>query len=196
MATGGFAVLAMTGPGISSYFCIWLMGCGVFYSVLAIPLSQRVSLILCVVSGICTSAILIASRYHRLDPLGEFGQDFILGLAIAAGLLGIAKAKFRAASSFWSGLSQLLAKPSYSLYLLHLPFLVFIASRLFNSAADRWAPDALHFTLGIEVVILCAFYVGLLFKLTEAKTGRVRAFVLNLLRFSNSAASREVLGSK
>jgi glycosyltransferase involved in cell wall biosynthesis/peptidoglycan/LPS O-acetylase OafA/YrhL len=175
----GLAILALAGPAISQYFVIWLMGCAVFYSAPALQtLSQKAARQIFWLGGVLIMAFLFATRSHRWVAIGDFGQDFILGLAVALTLFGAAKLLPAAGTSMWGRISLALAQPSYSLYLLHLPFLVFVASRLFASNSDRWAPDLRHLVYGLGIGTVCALYVGALYRLTDANTGRVRRWVL------------------
>ena len=75
---------------------------------------------------------------------------------------------------FWLRPFQGVSAISYSLYLLHMPVLVFISSRYFSAESIRWLPDAAHlsFAAGIGVVVL--IYCVVVWYFTEKQTQRFR----------------------
>jgi peptidoglycan/LPS O-acetylase OafA/YrhL len=210
LAAAGLLVLAFAGVGISSYFCIWLLGCGAFYgTALGRARSQKDSLSVFSIGCMATIALLLISRRLHTGALAAFGLDFLLGVAVAVTLLGAANLKPFGGQSFFSRIGFALAKPSYSLYVLHLPLLVFVASRLFRTNTDRWPPDIRHFSYALAIITCCFVYVLLFYRLTEAKTDWVRGwFFERYLRSQPNArpelqkgflvterVSREMLGS-
>lgn len=182
LALGALSVLALVGSGISTYFSIWLMGCAAFYGASSLPIHSKTRAQgIYWLGGLLTLTLLIAIRGRALGGLGAFAQDFVLGLGVACMLLGAANLRPSGKLSVWSKTSLALARPSYSLYVLHLPLLVCLASRLFKSEDERWVPDLKHLACGLGVAAVCALYVWAVYCVTEAKTSQVRGWVLRRL---------------
>src|SRR5262249_32027737 len=141
---------------IALSFSIWLLGCGALYVALNLDFqSQAVALGIFGLGIFLTLGLLIAFQAQWIAGLSPVVQDFVLALGVAASFVGAAKLKSFAPSSILGKLSLLFSRPSYSLYLLHLPFLVFIASRLFHSDSDRWIPDRTHLLYGLILAGSC-----------------------------------------
>jgi peptidoglycan/LPS O-acetylase OafA/YrhL len=177
----GIFLLVFAGWGISSYFSIWLMGCGAYYAAHVFSsLSQKRFLVFFSSGCLMTLGLLLIARGHSLRAISDFGMDFVLGLAIAVALFGAASIKLMPGLAVLAKAGMALAKPSYSLYVLHLPFFIFVASRLFKANADRWNPDVKHLLFGLGIAICCMIYVVILYLVAEARTDRVRAWVSQL----------------
>jgi peptidoglycan/LPS O-acetylase OafA/YrhL len=78
--------------------------------------------------------------------------------------------------NIYKTVSRLLAGFSYTLYLVHVPFLVFLQSA--TMTVSRWQPDASHLALAAILFILVLVYAFLISRLTENKSDVVRRFVL------------------
>jgi peptidoglycan/LPS O-acetylase OafA/YrhL len=119
-----------------------------------------------------------------VDRLGLLGrslrvESLVLGAA-TAGLLWILSAQpvksyQISATLFIRRLSAL----SYSLYLLHLPLLVFLSAQLVRN--NRWAPTPSRLVIATGLLPLVAVYVYIMWWLFERQTVAVRKHLLGLL---------------
>jgi peptidoglycan/LPS O-acetylase OafA/YrhL len=83
--------------------------------------------------------------------------------------------------------SKSLANFSYTLYVVHMPVLVFLRAALLPDTP--WSPDLGHISFGVAIALGCAIYAYLLSRFTEAQTDLVRDKLMNAL------APRKSLGS-
>ena len=123
----------------------------------------RLAVLMPAVAG-CVFAILIA-RIRAIPPLLS---DYTLGLIFAFAVYVLLHSAVSQSSKSYRIIATELAGMSYSLYLTHLPLLVFLFAVLQNS--QRWQADLngmLHFCSVLFVTF--AFSLGFA-KLTEAKT--------------------------
>ena len=66
---------------------------------------------------------------------------------------------------------------SYSLYLLHLPPLVFLHSYVHSLSSFKWQPTAQNSMIAILIIFWIIFYCWLISLLTEARTTALRGFI-------------------
>jgi peptidoglycan/LPS O-acetylase OafA/YrhL len=69
-----------------------------------------------------------------------------------------------------------IANFSYTLYLVHLPVLIFCQAWLITNS--RWQTDLFHISTGIILLITVNLYAFAIAQITEAKTEQVRKFIL------------------
>ncbi|HXJ12257.1 MAG TPA: hypothetical protein VNH19_08285, partial [Candidatus Limnocylindrales bacterium] len=84
----------------------------------------------------------------------------------------------------YSAVAHRFAGFSYSLYVLHFPFLLFFRSWLVP--AERWQPTLLHLLSAATVGAVSVFYAWLVSRVTEARTDVARVWVN---RFLNPAGN-------
>jgi peptidoglycan/LPS O-acetylase OafA/YrhL len=82
-------------------------------------------------------------------------------------------------SSGYSVVAHRLAGFSYSLYVLHFPFLFFFRSWLVPK--ERWQPAPLHLLCAAAVGVGSLLYAWLISRITEAKTDVARGRVNQIL---------------
>lgn len=75
-------------------------------------------------------------------------------------------------------LSKSAAGFSYSLYLLHLPPLVFLHAYLHTLQPQKWQPTAQTLLLGLLATVGVTTYAWFISVLTEARTAQLRSFVV------------------
>jgi peptidoglycan/LPS O-acetylase OafA/YrhL len=68
---------------------------------------------------------------------------------------------------------------SYTLYLVHLPLLVFCQAWFIHN--QRWQPSMMYLTLGIIILAGTILYAFLISSVTEAKTEYMRKWVTSWL---------------
>ena len=64
---------------------------------------------------------------------------------------------------------------SYSLYVLHFPFLLFLRASVVPE--DRWQPSPVHLMKAALIAILCLLYAWTVSLFTERKTSEARKLV-------------------
>lgn len=74
-------------------------------------------------------------------------------------------------SRFW----RTFARFSYTLYVVHLPFLILISAVLLHGG--RWKPDAAHLAMGTALLLLAVAYAYVVGWLTEFRTDKVRRWI-------------------
>jgi peptidoglycan/LPS O-acetylase OafA/YrhL len=182
--SAAFLIAAMyfAGPDISKYALIWLLGASVVFAVhIPLRLSKSANRALIVASVLLLLLTLAMVRFKSIHSY--FLGDFLLGLACALFIGSAARSSETVSSNFLTRGAKSYAGWTYSLYLLHMPVLVLIASLLVR--AERWTPDALHFALAAGILIAVLLYANAVSLFTERRTDWVRAFVaakLNLNR--------------
>ena len=67
------------------------------------------------------------------------------------------------------------ARFSYTLYLVHVPFLVLLTALI--AGETRWQPDAHHLLYGLGALLLAIGYAYAVARLTEFRTDTVRGWV-------------------
>lgn len=152
-------------------FIIWLFG----FTVAVIGSRRRIPANL--VNWFCsgTSILLLASLAFARSRLVAFAiSDFIVGLSFALLVFGILQTNQRL-PAFYSRMAGIFAGFSYSLYVLHLPLVLFL--RALISPHERWQPDARHLLSGACIVVLTVSYAYVISRVTEAQTDRVRKWV-------------------
>lgn len=114
-------------------------------------------------------AALVASRIHSIPPVLI---DYCVGLTFAVIVYGLLHLPQKHSGRWYSFLSSGLAGMSYTLYLAHLPILVFL--RVIINPNERWQPTVgtmLWFALILLGVFLYSFVLS---RITEANTSLFR----------------------
>ena len=170
VGVGGIAWFV--GDGILLLFPVWLAG-AVILALPAIGSGRLVRLLAWLtgfgVLGLC--AVIAAKR------IPEASQDYILGAAAALWVYFLLHDRRPSVGSRWfrcyARVSRGLARSSYTLYLVHMPLLVFIRGLC---PGDRWQPDAWAV---LHLLIICAtvwVYAQWFARLTEFRTDRLRGW--------------------
>ncbi len=172
--------LVFVGKQISLYFVIWLLGAAVALVVrIPLKLSERVNRLSVVVSAPVLCAALLTMRANRL-PSG-FAGDVVLGVACALFVWSAARDRAMLEPNLITRASKSMAAWSYSLYLVHMPFLVFVAS--FAIRGSRWNPDVEHNLVAFLILIAVLLYAYVASLGTERHTNLVRQWVAARLGF-------------
>ena len=170
---GGLLVFA--GSDISASFVIWLFGVAAYFLFKKAPWPARWAIPGFLGGVLLLLACIVGSR-SGLD-LGAVVWEFPIGIACAlavyAGLSAEPSERLTQILRPLQGLSAV----SYSVYLLHMPLLVFIASLLFTSNADRWDPDFAHLAVAVPIAILVFGYCLLVWFFTEYRTLALRKWL-------------------
>ncbi len=168
-------IILFVGKVIALYFLIWLLG-----TLLCCcpPSRLAASRVAGVVSSLLFVVFLLAPRF-KLMPNG-MGSDFLLAITFAAFLLWLLHAKYSAPGTAYTKAARALSGISYSLYLLHVPFLFFLNALVIRQNS-RWQPSGLHLGEGALVAGAVFLYTYGIWYLTEARTAQVRAAVVSRL---------------
>ena len=167
----------LLGRGIMAGFLIWLAGCGLvlLYSKVQIRSRSAALGLLCFFSLLAGGTLAFA-RVRQWDPLLI---DLEVGFAFTLFLFAVLQFEVRENSSRYSALAHSFAGFSYSLYVLHFPFLLFFRS--WFVPPERWQPTPLHLFYAACLGALCLLYAWFVSLVTEAKTDAARKQLNRLL---------------
>ena len=154
-------------------FLVWLAGFGlvVAYSKIQLTSNRWVALYL-VVTSIALVGCLVAARLHGPSVLGS---DLAVGIACAFFLLGVLYLSIGAQNDLYRRAAHFFAAFSYSLYVLHFPFLLFL--RAWILPPGRWQPDLQHVCFGAALGAATLAFAWGVSTFTEKKTGAVRQWL-------------------
>jgi len=102
-------------------------------------------------------------------------SDYILGAATFVLIWLLLGAKSAARENAGVHLARTGARFSYTLYLVHVPFLVLLTAVM--AGETRWQPDARHLLYGLAALLLAIAYAYGVASLTEFRTDKVRGWV-------------------
>ena len=175
----GLAVLAcfLLGAAGLMGFLIWLSGVGLVFLHSKVQLnSARISITILLAFSFLLGVTLFASRsLWNATPQ----NDLAVGLAFALFLFGILQNVGVKSSPRYAALAHHLAGFSYSLYVLHFPFLLFLRSLLVP--VERWQPTRAHLLHAGLAGAGCLLYSWLISLFTEKKTDVVRRRIKRFL---------------
>lgn len=167
-------------------FPVWLMGVAVLLLPRPVVPSRSARIGMTVVGILMTFVSLFAYRYTSFTHHAAAG-DLANGLGAALGLYLIISAvlpAFPAKAGSPGRLGRLATASagfSYTLYLVHLPLLVFLRAALSHAGVGQWQPDIPHLALGGAIAFGVLLYAWLVSRVTEAKTGDIRRYLSALL---------------
>ncbi|MEQ1875175.1 MAG: acyltransferase [Bdellovibrionia bacterium] len=177
---GGVAGLYFIGPFMASYGLIWCMGVVAWKYA---DQHREARLSLAIISAACFVGWLFASRTGLLPDIGPIYSDFGLGIATAVFIAHAAN--FRrlgaAPAKVWSTLSGF----SYSLYLIHTPFLFFMIEGIAPDA--RRLPTSDNLLIYFMMVASCYSFAYIFGGFTEGKTEYVKSLLVK--RFVKAQAA-------
>ena len=190
-----FAVLAFIGKEISLYFVIWLMG-----TALAVLPARKTApnKVWLPASLMLFLVVLIAARLKYLHSLviGDFtvATTFTWFLYL---LREASNSSNRTSEIFnhpiYERSARFLSGISYTLYLVHMPFLFFVSAYFIGSGA-LWQPMG-HRVAVVFVVAVAAFaYTLLVWRLTEANTDSVRRWLQRFFKPVRPQIMVDVIG--
>jgi peptidoglycan/LPS O-acetylase OafA/YrhL len=182
------AIAAFIGVKVASYFLVWLLGTAV---VLAPKRKLRWGLwivALVVATALCLAAIMVL-RVTSWEPLAV---DLAMGMAVAILVYVLAVVpdgapRNRSSRSVVERAGKWSASFSYSLYLVHLPALVFLDAAWVWSGGGKWQPGMLSLLGGIGLAAAMIAYGWGTSRLTEAHTEQISCY---LVRATRSGPSR------
>jgi peptidoglycan/LPS O-acetylase OafA/YrhL len=170
-------ISAFVGRSILIGFLIWLAGCGLvfLYSKIQVRSKFTALAMLCFFSVFAGVSLAVA-RVRQWDPMLS---DLELGFVFTLFLFGLLQYQVQEDSSPYSAVAHRLAGFSYSLYVLHFPFVLFFRSMLVPQG--RWQPTPLHLFTAASVGAASLLFAWLISRVTEAKTDVARGLVKRIL---------------
>lgn len=176
----GLLLLAFVGKVIALYFLVWLLGAALCVCpVMRFAQSKAVGVVL----GLLFVLSLLAPGL-KLVANGLESDSFV-ALTFAAFLYFVLHFKHRMPGPLYTRAAQGLSNISYSLYLIHVPVLVFLNALLLGPSR-RWQPTLFHLAEGLLVAAVVFLYTCAIWSVTEARTGWVRA---KITRFAGRRAA-------
>jgi len=165
------------GRSILIGFLIWLAGCGLVFLHSKVQVRSRYAALamLCFFSILAGAALAIA-RIRQWNPILS---DLEVGFVFTLFLFALLQYEVREDSSLYSAVAHRFAGFSYSLYVLHFPFLLFFRSWLVPP--ERWQPTPIHLLYAASVGAGSLLFAWLVSLVTEARTDMARKWVNRLI---------------
>lgn len=155
--------------GILQLFPVWLAG-----TALALLPPPRVGRRTRIVAAILYSPL--AFVFAKAHGLPGVWSDYLFGIFTFVFLWVVLSATGSAAqNSITTKVSRSLARSSYTLYVVHVPFVVLLTALL--SGGSRWVPDARHIFKALAILAVTLLYAHLVASLTEFHTDSIRRWV-------------------
>jgi len=169
-------VCVFVGRGILMGFLVWLAGCALALSHGKFQIESKLTWTL----GLALSLLLFSGALSatRIGKISEKASDILVGTAFALFLFFVLQGTGKTVNVIYSQLARLCAGFSYSLYVLHFPFLLFL--RACVTPKRRWVPDTSHLVCGFLVGVAALTFAWSVSLFTERKTGTVRAWAMGL----------------
>jgi peptidoglycan/LPS O-acetylase OafA/YrhL len=143
------AILLFVGHWIDLYLLIWLMGVGIHFLPplhIASSFTRRIMVLLALAA---TAGTLAWSKQSRLG-----WADWLLGAVITGTIYVILYCSHTPAPRAYKWTAHALSRSSYTLYLVHVPLIVFLASWIGRIRLQPSAP---------QILLLCALFLAALF---------------------------------
>ena len=173
--------MVFTGREIALYFSIWLLGAGLSLAPLAPDrIRRRFGAAATVACGTLFALALLLRGIGRLQD--GYRSDAAIALSFSMLLYCVLHHRRPATNQLYSGISHTLSGFSYTLYVVHLPLLIFLRACLTYETA--WLPDWKHWLALGAIFIGVLAYAYILSRFTEAQTERLKGWL------------RQVIGAK
>jgi peptidoglycan/LPS O-acetylase OafA/YrhL len=161
---------------------IWLLGAGayyvydrrVLYRLRTQPLAPLVATLL----------VLLSLGMSKSSYGSELASDLLIGLASA--VLVVVLAELKSAGRVYNATAGKLADASYTIYLVHFPFLALLTNVLLGY--QKFDPSLVTYSIFFSLAAICLAYCYLVYWLFERHTGTVRRYCLS--RLSQRAAGQ------
>ncbi|MEH2096162.1 acyltransferase family protein [Nostoc sp.] len=114
---------------------------------------------------------LIAIRINVINS----HADLILGIVVSVLVLAMSLQQGKENLNIITRVSLWISEFSYTIYLTHVPFLIFILSFVIKN--ERWQPDTQHLFYILILLIITLFYARIVYLLTERYTPQLRDYL-------------------
>lgn len=170
----GVAVLYAAGGTIATYFSIWLLGLGVGMMPSSAAITRSPRRFAVIAAGLFVSWLLLSHISAVKSALGNslWAEDSCTGVLFAAWLYVFLHDRRAADAGVYGIVARRLANSSYTLYVVHLPLLIFLRGWLVPG--DPWAPTPVHLLAACVIASLALAYAIGLASITEAHTATIR----------------------
>ncbi len=163
------------GKDLLLYFPIWVIGTLIFY----LPKWNASGLLRVATLAISAVVFACATFLARFYWTNALIADYGMSIAFAIFLYFLIN-NSPDVSDLYSNVSHEMASSSYTLYVVHAPFLVFIAVWI----CGRWIPTPLHVVYEILLVGAAWVYAHLIHMVFEAHTDQIRSWTERKLGMS------------
>ena len=170
----GIGLLAALGLSLAAYFPLWLLGVALWL----LPRSAAVTRRLPLFTGLAAVAFagcLIAS-HSVLSGTSLLLRDYLIGASFAALVYALLHDRRACASAVRKRCAVLLAGQSYTLYVVHVPLLVFFRA-WWGRDTGQWVPGTTTLLFAMALTLVSLAYSFGVARLTEAHTDRCRAWL-------------------
>jgi peptidoglycan/LPS O-acetylase OafA/YrhL len=185
----GVSIVILFGAGshISFLFLIWLLGPIVSLLPLAVP-----SRIAVWGSGLFTIMLVISFVEVRTHVSNIYAGEAVIGLIFAILIYLIFHEEAMSKGKVYAFLATFMSKMSYTLYLVHLPILVFLCA-LVNTPWRLWPKTSLNASISLTLLGVTVALAYLFYCMFEANTDRCRKYVsLIFRRWAGGLHSRRI----
>jgi len=168
------AMALLLSRSILLLFPAWLAGAALAF----FPLPQIST---CLRPWVMAAYVPVFFLLAKLHGLNSTVSDYLLTLATIPLMLALLSYRAEAKPSAEVTVSRRSAGFSYTLYLVHVPFLTLLTALILHN--HRWQPTWAHFGIALGLLLAALVYAYLLASVTEFHTEKVRDFVKARLGF-------------
>lgn len=163
------AIAWLVRHGILLLFPVWLAG-----TVLARLRAPRLSMRTRTVTAVLYSPL--AFLFAKAHGIPSVLADYLFGIATFVFLWVLLSATDRAhPDTLFTKVSRSLARSSYTLYIVHVPFVLFLTGVFLGDR--RWVPDGQHILKGLAILAVTLLYANLVAAATEFRTDSIRRWI-------------------
>lgn len=182
------AVILLVKPAIALLGLVWLMGVALHY-LPAIPAEMASTRRLLIAMALALFAIALAFCRYIDAPW----SDYPLAVVVTVLFYVLLCCSRGTLPNLYTRVARNLSRSSYTLYLVHLPLLVFIAAFLEKDFhRSRWIPDAPHGLMGLGLFLLVMVYAQVVWFCFERRTDDLRAWLKSGFRQGSRRAPASV----
>jgi peptidoglycan/LPS O-acetylase OafA/YrhL len=183
-------ILALVGRHIALYFVIWLMGAGIGLWPISLRKRLTVSPLLFALACMLTVAALVEWKIG--SAAAQIGADFGVGVVTTLLIASFIGDSRRSKPGPYQSLSNRMSAISYTLYTVHLPFLLFLRAIFTKGPIQFQIIGVLSLVAIVAVGLLYSFALWWMF---EARTDRLRDWIghaLGIVRVSGRLRTTRV----
>jgi peptidoglycan/LPS O-acetylase OafA/YrhL len=169
----GVALLMLLGRGIASYFPLWLLGAALWLLPRSAFIARRARVLTWLVG--MGFGVTVLATHSVLSSQSVILRDYLIAVSFAA-LAYVLLHDGRVSAARAGGVGTLLAGQSYTLYVVHVPLIVFCRAWL-GSAAGQWHPEPRTLAYAAGLTVVAFMYAFVISRLTEAHTDTCRAWL-------------------
>jgi peptidoglycan/LPS O-acetylase OafA/YrhL len=165
------AIVVFVRPSIALLGLVWLMGVAIHY-LPHLPADnatlRRLLILLAIIASLGT--LVWCKQHHGAS------SDYILGLVITGLIYVLLSCSRTPMPRVYNWTAHALSRSSYTLYLVHVPMLVFLAAWISTRIGQsRWAPTPESVLIASAIFGLVMLYAQVVYFLFEHRTDAIRA---------------------